>query len=286
MRLPVTVCIPVRDEEANLPACLAALDSLFEDIVVIDSLRSAETRAIAEAVGARTMQFEWDGRFPKKRNWTLRHYEFKTPWVLFLDADERMTPAFVDELHRVLPATRHVGFWVSFDNWFLGSPLQHGDALRKLALFRVGAGEYERFPEDRWSHLDMEVHEHPDLDGTTAEATARLEHRDRRGLEHYIAKHREYASWEANRFLWLEAAGPGRWSKLGRRQRFKYRHLDKWWFAWAYWGAAYVWKRGFLDGRVGFTFNRLKRNYFSQVRIKIRESRTEAKLTQHDPREA
>ena len=51
----------------------------------------------------------------------------------------------------------------------MGKKLQGGDPFRKLALFRAGAGEYEKIEEDNWSHLDMEVHEHPVLEGTVGE---------------------------------------------------------------------------------------------------------------------
>ena len=118
MKLPVTVCIPVRNEARNLSSCLASLEGHFDEIVVVDSGSADNSRQIAEAAGAKVMDFQWDGRFPKKRNWTLRNHDFKTPWVLFLDADERVTTSFIDELHRVLPDTPHAGFWVCFNNWF------------------------------------------------------------------------------------------------------------------------------------------------------------------------
>ncbi len=269
--LPITVCIPVRNEELNLPACLEALGERFRAIIVIDSGSNDRTREIAEKAGAKFLNFRWDGCFPKKRNWTLRNHEFTTPWVLFLDADERVTPAFVEELENNLRNTQHVGFWISFDNWFMGKPLHHGDTFRKLALFRVGAGEYERFPEDHWSHLDMEVHEHPVLNGSTGEIRSKLEHHDYRGMKHYIAKHNEYSSWEANRYFWLRSAGEAEWTKLNQRQRFKYRNLNRWWLGWTYWAVAYFAKMGFLDGATGWTFNLLKRRYFDEIRLKILE---------------
>ena len=209
--LPVTVCIPVRNEEKNLPACLASLAGAFGEIVVVDSGSNDRTRLIAEEAGAVILDFKWDGTFPKKRNWALRNYEWKTPWVLFLDADERVTPAFVEELRGVLPTTDKVGFWISFTDWFMGKPLNHGDVFCKLALFRIGAGEYERFPEQWWSDLDMEVHEHPVLEGQIGEIKTRLEHHDYRGLHSYIWRHNEYSTWESNRFMWLASAGPEEW---------------------------------------------------------------------------
>ena len=129
----------------------------------------------------KSFQFDWNGRFPKKRNWALRNCEFRNAWILFLDADERATPAFVSELGP-LPNTSHDGFWVSFNNHFMGALLRHGDTFRKLALFRIDAGEYEKIPENFWSGLDMEVHEHPVLQGRIGEIRASLEHHDGKGL--------------------------------------------------------------------------------------------------------
>ena len=271
IQLPVTVCIPVRDEEKNLPGCLEALGDRFAEVVVIDSGSSDRTVEIASSFGVKVLNFRWDGKFPKKRNWTLRNHSFSTPWVLFLDADERVNEDFSNELREVLSSTSHNGFWISLNNWFMGGRLTHGDVFHKLALFRVGAGEYERFPEDFWSHLDMEVHEHPVLEGTIGEIRSRLEHHDYRGLKHYIAKHNEYSTWEANRYHWLKSAGNDEWSKLNRRQKFKYRHLNKWWLGALYFLVGYVLKKGFLDGIAGWTFNRLKMRYFDEIRLKILE---------------
>ena len=126
MSLPVSVCIPVRNEEANLPDCLASV-SAFPEVVVVDSRSSDGTVGIAEQAGAQVLQFDWNGAPPKKRTWTLRQHRFKHPWVLFLDADERVVPEFVTELESTLPRTSHVGFWISFVNTFMGRDLLHGD---------------------------------------------------------------------------------------------------------------------------------------------------------------
>ena len=269
--LPLSVCIPVRNESGNLPACLRALSGAVDEIVVVDSGSTDGTQQIARELGATVLDFKWDGSFPKKRNWALRNHTFRHPWILFLDADERVTPAFLNELRATLPTTPHVGFWISFDNWFMGHPLKHGDVFSKLALFRIGSGEYEKFPEDWWSHLDMEVHEHPLLDGTVGHISGRLEHREDRGLEHYIAKHEAYATWEMNRYRWLQNASSEEWEKFTPRQQFKYRHLNDWWLGPLYFAVSYIAKRGFLDGQAGWTFARLKWRYFSDIRRKIRE---------------
>ena len=85
--LPVTVVVPVRNEERNIAECLARIRG-FAGVLVVDSGSTDRTCDIARQHGAQVITFEWDGRFPKKRNWVLRTQAIDTPWVLFLDADE------------------------------------------------------------------------------------------------------------------------------------------------------------------------------------------------------
>ena len=274
----ITVVIPAKNEAENLASCIASVTALGPTVVV-DSGSMDDTKTIAKAAGAGILDFEWNGQFPKKRNWTLRRYDFKTKWVLFLDADEFVSSEFIEEVQAAIHNTHHVGFWLNFENHFLGKKLRGGDPLRKLALFRVGAGEYEKIEEDNWSHLDMEVHEHPVLEGTVGEIKTPIEHNDFRGLKHYIAKHNEYSSWEAARYLRLHTNNGLRrkiscedWKNLTDRQKRKYRNLAKWWFAPAYFIVSYFFKKGFLDGVVGFHFSLHKAIYFYQIRLKILEA--------------
>lgn len=265
----LTVVVPVRNEARNLAACLGSIPPGLP-VLVIDSSSTDETVAIAKTAGATVVQFHWRGGFPKKRNWVLQTYAFETPWVLFLDADERMTPAFVSELAAALARTEVVGYWLNYRNHFMGKILRHGDPQRKLALFRIGAGAYERIDDERWSRLDMEVHEHPILDGAVGEIGAAMDHEDDRGLHKHIDRHNDYSSWEARRFQAL-ASDPAAWGQLTARQRAKYRHLRRWWYAPTYFLFTYVMRLGFLDGRAGLAYAWLKLVYFSEVRLKIIE---------------
>jgi glycosyltransferase involved in cell wall biosynthesis len=268
--LPVTVVVPIRNEAHNLVECLARLRR-FERVIVVDSGSTDGSKEIALAGGAEWIDFRWNGRFPKKRNWLLRTQTLKTPWVLFLDADEFLNEEFCDELTRVLPASSHVGFWLRYDNWFMGRRLRYGDTNRKLALFRVGAGEYERIDEDHWSPLDMEIHEHPVLDGSTGEIHTRIEHRDNRELEYWRKKHDAYSTWEANRTLLLRTGTGNAGSRqLSPRQRRKYASLGKWWLPYAYFVHVYLVRRGFLDGYPGFAFAWEKARYFRDIGRKMR----------------
>lgn len=268
--IPVTIVIPVRNEERNLPICLAAL-TRFVRVVVVDSGSTDQTCSIAQEHGAQVMQFTWDGHFPKKRNWVLRSFPFETDWVLFLDADEIVSDAFCDAIEQALPGTPHSGFWLRYTNHFAGRRLRHGVPQRKLALLRVGAGEYERIEEDCWSSLDMEVHEHPVLAGTTGEIAVPIDHRDLRGIASFLDRHVDYARWEAARYLTLHRKGLDQATHLTRRQRFKYRNLARWWYAPFYFGVTYIAKRGFLDGRAGLQYAFYKGWYFLTIRALIRE---------------
>jgi glycosyltransferase involved in cell wall biosynthesis len=264
-----TVVVPVKNEAANLAACLASIPP-GPQVLVVDSGSTDETIQIAEGAGARVIQFRWTGGFPKKRNWVLQTYAFETPWVLFLDADERLMPAFIAELGPALRRKDVVGYWLHYTNHCLGKPLRFGDPQRKLALFRVGAGAFERIDDERWSNLDMEVHEHPILNGPIGEIRALIDHEDDRGLHKHIARHNDYSTWEAKRYLALRR-DPTAWAHLIPRQRAKYSHLPRWWYAPAYFLFTYVARLGFLDGGPGLTFAWRKLVYFSEVRLKIIE---------------
>ena len=318
----LTIVIPVKNEEKNLPACLENVKDLTS-VVLVDSGSTDKTREIFEGFrfqvsgsgekvsgfkfqgsgdrfqgGWEIVDFKWDGKFPKKRNWVLRNYKFKTPWVLFLDADERVTEAWKREaevLLSSLDAERYDVIKCYYDNWFMGKMLRHGDCMQKTAMVRVGAAEYEKIDEDHWSSLDMEIHEHLQskvsgskfqvsgdgekvscskfqVSGREGEIRARMEHHDRRSFESHVAKHREYAKWETNRYRQL-MAHPARWEALSPRQKMKYRNLTKWWLAPAYFAVCYIRKLGFLDGYAGLRFALFKAWYFSLIRKQLRKER-------------
>jgi len=271
--LDLTIALPVRNEERNLPGCLAAIGKdLARNIVVIDSGSTDTTHAIAKEFGAEVVNFTWDGKFPKKRNWYLRNHPVTTKWILFLDADEYLTEAFKSELRESLQKDDKVGYWLSYTIYFLGKQLKGGYPLRKLALFRVGAGEYERIDEDQWSKLDMEVHEHPILEGEVGTIRSKIDHQDFRGVSHYVIKHNEYASWEAGRFL-KTADNPAITSKWTWKQRLKYRLMRSVLIGPAYFCGSFFLLGGFRDGARGWAFATLKMSYFTQVYCKIRESK-------------
>lgn len=269
--LDLTIAIPVKNEEINLPGCLHSIGKDFaKEIVIIDSGSTDRTREIALDAGVRVIEFQWNGRFPKKRNWFLKYHTPKTKWVLFLDADEYLTLEFKKELRETLKNIGAVGYWLNYSIHFMGKKLRGGYPLKKLSLFQVGSGEYERIDEERWSHLDMEVHEHPILKGSIGEIKSKIDHFDDRGVSHYIIKHNEYASWEAARYVKI-STNPSTLSTFNWKQRIKYRLAGNVLIAPVYFIGSYFFMGGIRDGARGFAFALLKMAYFVQVYCKIRE---------------
>lgn len=274
MRKEVTVVIPVKNEARTISEVIRAALSLGP-VFVVDSGSTDNTCELAKSAGAVILNFEWNGHYPKKRNWVLQSHTFETEWILFLDADEFISETFIHEVKSVFAETPHAGFWLNYENHFLGKKLKAGDPFRKLALFRVGSGAYEKIEEDSWSKLDMEIHEHPVIQGSIGEIKTPIQHNDYRGLKHYINKHNEYSDWEAHRYMALKKAGPDKWGELTPRQQKKYKNLTKWWLAPAYFCSCYLLKRGFRDGSTGFHFALMKAIYFYQIRLKIKEMYSE-----------
>jgi len=68
--LDLTIAISLRNEARNLPGCLKALGKDFAaQVVISDSGSTDATQEIAREWGAEVLDFKWDGKFPKKRNW-------------------------------------------------------------------------------------------------------------------------------------------------------------------------------------------------------------------------
>lgn len=269
--LDLTIVIPVLNEERNLPGCLSAIGEGFaKKIVLVDSGSSDSTKDIAQAYGVDVIDFSWNGQFPKKRNWFLRNYTPATKWVLFLDADEYLTDSFKVELNEALLKDDKVGYWLNYTIYFLGKKLKGGYPLNKLALFRVGAGEYERIDEKEWSKLDMEIHEHPILDGEIGKIRSKIDHLDFRGVSHYVNKHVEYANWEASRFL-TKLNDASIHQKMTWKQKIKYGLMQSPFIGIVYFFGSFLLLGGFRDGARGLSFAILKMAYFTQVYCRIKE---------------
>lgn len=287
--LPVTVLLAVRNEAVNLPKCLAALGPAAA-IVVVDSGSTDGTVEIARAAGAEVLQFRHAGGYPKKRQWVLDTFEFATPWVLLLDADEVVPPALWDEIAAALKDDRDdpdapVGgpsaYLIRKGFHFLGQRFRYGGfSFNAMVLVRPGHVRFERLVEVPGDTLDMEVHERLIVDGPVGQLHTPLIHDDAKGLEAYLDRHNRYSTWEAHlrhRLLTTgrygeDSVAPKLTGNSQERRRWLKRlavrtlgepHL---WFFYHY-----VAKLGFLEGRAGLIASRIRADYIRQVRAKIHE---------------
>lgn len=90
----LTVVILTHNEEANLPRCLAAIPARYP-IVIVDSGSTDSTLDIAQQHGCSLYHNPWPG-FAEQRNFALLHCEIKSPWLLFIDADEIYPASFYE----------------------------------------------------------------------------------------------------------------------------------------------------------------------------------------------
>lgn len=266
-KIPISVIVSVKNEEINLPKCLEKLTN-FSEVIVVDSNSTDKTPQIVESFGYKKVNFDWNGKFPKKRNWTLDNVTIENDWVLFLDADEYLTKQFIKEISIKIRQNNNSGYWLYYNNYFMGREQKFGLKMRKLALFKKDRGRFEKIFEDKWSNLDMEIHEHPVINGKIGKIKSTILHKDYKGLEHYIARHNSYSTWEAKRYISLIN---DKTKQFTFRQKLKYSLINTGLLPNLYFLGTYVFKLGFLDGLTGLYFARFKSNYFLQIQAKIKE---------------
>jgi glycosyltransferase involved in cell wall biosynthesis len=264
---PISILVPARNERANIRACLESCRFAAE-VVVVDSRSTDGTREIATELGARVIDFEWDGQLPKKKNWALAHVTWRHEWVFILDADERITPELADELRRTIAAPERDGYYVNRRFWFLDGWLLHCGYYPSwnLRFFRHRLGRYEQLPgvADTASG-DNEVHEHVILDGRAGRLQHELEHYAFPTIDVWLEKHTRYANWEARLLVSADASAAAAEAEidptLSRKRRLKhfaarlpFRPVLRFLYH-------YVLRAGFLDGYRGYVFCRLMAFY-------------------------
>jgi glycosyltransferase involved in cell wall biosynthesis len=264
-RVPVSILIPIKNEAENLPRCLACVQ-WADEIFVVDSQSTDNSAQIAERHGAKVVQFEFNGSWPKKKNWALEHLPFKNDWVFILDADEVLpAEAGVEIANAIRNANAIAGYWINRRFFFLGRWLRHSYYPNwNLRLFRHSLGRYEHLTSAETKSGDNEVHEHVIVKGPTDRLRCEIDHYAFPSIEVFIEKHNRYSNWEArvtaDKFLRgnseeLSAAPVERRRQLKRlSHHLPFRPLMRFLYI-------YIWQKGFLDGRAGYYFARLHAIY-------------------------
>src|SRR5262245_11774107 len=82
----VSLCMIVKNEEDNLPACLGSVADIVDEMVVVDTGSTDRTKEVAERFGARVYDFEWVDSFAAAANESL--CRATGDWIFWLSADE------------------------------------------------------------------------------------------------------------------------------------------------------------------------------------------------------
>ncbi len=199
----LSVAIIACDEEQHIGTCLQSVAGVADEVVVLLDNRSQDsTAAICRAYGAWVIVEPWRG-FPAQRNRALALC--RGEWVLFLDADERVTAELARELTARAAADEAdgaVGYYIPRHNIFFGRVVRGGGWYpdRQLRLLRRARARYDE---------KLLVHEVAQLDGSAVTLSSHLLHYNIERLPEFWQKQTSYALSEA-RTLYL-AGRRARW---------------------------------------------------------------------------
>lgn len=250
----------------------------------MDSASTDGSVEIAQNAGAEVVQFQFNGTWPKKKNWALDNLPFRHDWVLILDADEVLPSEAEGEFRAIVTDPEHLvdGYWINRRFMFMGKWLRHAYFPNwNLRLFRHRLGRYEKITEARTASGDNEVHEHIIIDGPTDRLRSLMDHYAFPSVTTFVEKHNRYSSWEARVATSGQLkTGEIQSSHAGWRRRLKamtqhlpFRPLMRFCYV-------YFWQLGFLDGREGYYFARLHGIYEFLSLAKTYELRQQSRKAQ------
>lgn len=270
VKVPVTVVVLTLNEEVNLSQCLDSLSG-FQEVVVLDSFSNDRTREISAEFGARFVQNPFQG-FGTQRNWALDNVESLSDWILFLDADERVPVELAKEIGECVEAApadvgayrmrRRFHMW---GRWLKYSSLYPTWVVRLVHRRKV-------------RYVNRGHAETQQVDGRILDLDNDLIDENRKPLDDWFARQNRYSTEEAKYELDAQST-PWRLKELLTRDPLVRRAAVKR-LAWGmparpliYFLYAYIWKRGFLDGRDGFVFCRMRALYQGMIVAKKHDLR-------------
>jgi len=274
------VVIPTRNEARNIERCLRSI-AWASEIYIIDSQSTDDTCRLAAKYGAKIVQFDYQGGWPKKKNWALANVPFANEWVFLLDADEVLMDGGQEEIAAAVQADESIdGYWINRRFIFLGKWLQHAYYPNwNLRLFKHGQGRFEKLVEGETDSGDVEIHEHIVVHGRTGRLRSELEHYAFPSVESFIEKHNRYSNWEAQLQVELDEKkgnAPLQDKRVSFHRRLKLatsRLPMRPFLRFCY---IYFLQRGFLDGMEGYYFARLHGCYEWMSVIKTYERKRHA----------
>ncbi len=227
MREKISACITAGNEQKNIRRCLESV-RWADEIVVVDSFSDDDTVKIAREFTDKVHQHKWLGYIGQKN---LIKDLAEGPWILFIDADEEISPELKGEIIAEFTdshSDRHAGYEFPRLVHYLGTWITHGDWYPdiKLRLFR----------KDKGVCGGKEPHDRTTVNGAVK--------RFRGHMYHYTYDNIQDQVNTANRFSSITAQG---WHQEGKR----FRWADLLFRPFFRFLRGYILKWGFLDGFAG-----------------------------------
>ena len=225
----ISALILAKDEERNIADCIKTV--LFcDEVLVIDDFSTDKTKEIAESLGARVMQRSMAGDWGGQQTFAIQNAKYE--WVLFVDADERISELLAEEIKATVAGGEQNAYWIRRANKFHFNEATHG-ILRPDYVNRL-------FPA---KNSYVEGYVHPEIKAPYP--NKKLKH---------VMYHYTYDNWDQyfgkfNNYTRLAAE---KYKKNGKSCSFfrdiVLRPL------WAFF-KIYILNLGFLDGKLGFIFS-------------------------------
>lgn len=223
--MEISAIILAKNEEKNIEECLKAL-RWCDEVVVIDDCSKDKTAKLAKGLGARVYERSLDNNFSAQRNFGL--LKARGEWVLFVDADERVSPVLALEIKEKTKIKKYDGFFLKRQDYFGKRKLKHGETS-KVRLMRLGKKD-----SGKWQR---EVHETWIIEGKAGELSHPLLHYPHQTISEFLK--------EINFYSTLHAKALSKEGIKGNLWRIVFYPLAKFL-------QNYFLRLGFLDGMPGF----------------------------------
>ena len=271
----ISVVVLTKNEDAGIGVTLSKLVG-FRDVVVVDSQSTDRTLEICRQHGVRIVNFEWDGAYPKKKQWSLENAGVENKWVLLLDADEYPTSELMTELDLLSKSPileDHGAFDINLLYKFSGKFLKHGHRVTKRSLVNR---EVTRFPEvndlSAPGIREVEGHYQPETKSSVGVLRSKIIHDDRDPVSSWFDRHNRYSGWEAHLRMsknLRQRVASARTSKGKLFDSLPFKPL-------IFFIYSFFIRLGFLDGRAGFDYAFALSSYYWQISLKVRELQRDA----------
>ena len=280
--MSISILIHTKNEEQDLPGCLESV-KWSDDIHVFDSMSVDRTVEIAEKYGAIVTKaayldnnLAFGGDESAHRNWGLKNIPFKYSWVYFIDADERLPKETVEKLKEAISKqSNYVAYRIQRRDYFQNTWLKHvTPSPFNIRLFKPESISYERLTNP------VVI-----VDGGIGEINGYFNHYPfSKGISHWFNKHNEYSSYEAKQILEAKKYKIKLTKIFISRDRNERRYHQKEFYyklpirPIIMFMLLYFIKRGFLDGRAGFTYAILRAIYEYMIVLKVAETKNTSKI--------